>query len=366
MAEPAGRFGHADLRAAVAAGMLSEAQAASVTALAQDRAGMRAAMPAEDEPFEFFKGFSEIFISVGLVILLTGISATLALLGGFAMLVALPLVTAGIAWWWAGYFTLKRRMNLPSMVLASAFGGGLVLGSFTLLGGPDGAMRMPVVSGFLIGAAGMALWYRRFRLPFSMFILGLCLLAAVYALTASVDELDGAVGDGSWGIEGLFDLRESPAFALATLGFGIAAFLAAMWFDLKDRYRLGRHAATAFWLHMLAAPALVNTVALTLYNVGGGAGIAGLSVALAGIAVLALVIDRRSFLTAAIGYIAVLIAWLVRGEDGDFSSWTFVLILLGAVITALGTWWVPLRAALMRALPDFPGKDRLPPYAETE
>ncbi len=69
---------------------------------------------------------------------------------------------------------------------------------------------------------------------------------------------------------------------------------------------------------MLAAPALVNTVALTLYNVGGGAGIASLSVALALIAVLALVIDRRSFLTAAIGYIAVLIGWIVRGEDGDF------------------------------------------------
>jgi hypothetical protein len=26
---------------------------------------------------------------------------------------------------------------------------------------------------------------------------------------------------------------------------------------------------------------------------------------------------------------------------------------------------VPLRSALMRALPDFPGKRRLPPYAET-
>ena len=53
-------------------------------------------MPAEDEPFEFFKGFSEIFVSIGLVILLTGISATLALFGGFAVLVVLPLITAAI------------------------------------------------------------------------------------------------------------------------------------------------------------------------------------------------------------------------------------------------------------------------------
>ncbi len=233
MADVRTALGAEDLRAAVAAGILTEAQAASVSALAQDRAGMRAAMPSEDEPFEFFKGFSEIFVSVGLVILLTGISATLALFGGFAVLVALPLITAAIAWWWAGYFTLKRRMNLPSMVLASAFGGGLFLASVTLLGGADPGMRMAVVASFLIGAAGMALWYRRFRLPFSMFILGLFVLAAVYTMTASVDSLGGFVNGGRWGIDGLFDLRESPAFALATLGFGIAAFLAAMWFDLR-------------------------------------------------------------------------------------------------------------------------------------
>ena len=39
------------------------------------------------------------------------------------------------------------------------------------------------------------------------------------------------------------------------------------------------------------------------------------------------------------------------------------ILILGATITALGTWWVPLRAAVMRALPAFPGKTSLPPYA---
>ena len=52
-----------DLRAAVAAGHLSAAQAASVLALAQARAGVR--LP-EDEPFELFRGFAEIFVAVGL------------------------------------------------------------------------------------------------------------------------------------------------------------------------------------------------------------------------------------------------------------------------------------------------------------
>jgi hypothetical protein len=95
-------------------------------------------------------------------------------------------------------------------------------------------------------------------------------------------------------------------------------------------HRLGRHAATAFWLHMLAAPALVNTVALTLYNSGGGRRDRASGRALVVITLLALVIDRRSFLTAAIAYIALVIAW-VMGDSGDFGTWTFILIALGGL-----------------------------------
>jgi hypothetical protein len=211
----------------------------------------------------------------------------------------------------------------------------------------------------------MAVWYRRFRLPFSAFVLGLFALGALYSLTTSIDALNGFVGSANNGLVGLFDLRESPQFAFATLAFGVVCFVVGMWFDTRDPYRLGRHAATAFWLHLLAAPALVNTVALTLYNTGGSAGIGLLIVALAGITVLALVIDRRSFLTAAISYIALVIAWVV-GDSGNFGTWTFVLIALGGIITAIGTWWVPLRALVMRVLPNFPGKSRLPPYGSTE
>ena len=366
MADPARQITPEDLRAAVAAGIVTEAQAASVSALADSRSGKRLAMPAEDEPFEFFRGFSEIFVSIGLVILMSGIAALLVAFGGFAILVTLPLICAAIAWWWAGYFTLKRRMNLPSMVLAVAFGSGIYLSAVTLLHTADSGPRLPVVASFVLAALGMAAWYRKFRLPFAAFILGAFALGAVYSMTASLESLSGLTGSGRTGLAGLFDLRQSPQFALATLGFGIAAFLAAMWFDTRDPYRLGRYSATAFWLHVLAAPALVNTVALTLYNVGGTAGIVSLAVALTVIAALALIIDRRSFLTAALVYIALVISWIIEGRNGtDFGSWAMMLVVLGALVTALGTWWVPLRSALMRALPDFPGKRRLPPYAET-
>jgi hypothetical protein len=348
-----------DLRAAVAAGILTEAQAASLSALANSRQGKRAALPAEDEPFEFFRGFSEIFISIGLMILLTGITALLAAFGGFALMTLVPLASAGIAWWWATYFTLKRRMTLPSMVLASAFGASVLIFAFTLLaqGGMD--ERGLAIAGFLLAAAAMVLWYRRFRLPFAAFLTGGAVLGAVYSITASAANVVGLVGGG--GYQALFDLGESPAFATATLLFGVGAFLVGMWFDTRDPHRLGRHSATAFWCHLLAAPALVNTVAVTLMN---GSGTGFLAIALVLITILALVIDRRSFLTAAIAYIAIFITW-VMGE-GDGTEWIFTLLLLGAFITAIGTWWVQLRAIVMRTLPNFPGKSRLPPYGSTE
>ncbi len=350
-----------DLRAAVAAGILDEAQAARLKALAEARAGRRAGMPAEDEPFEFFRGFSEIFISIGLAILLTGVALLLSWVGGFAVLTLVPAGCAAVAWWWAGYFTLRRRMTLPSMVLASAYGGGVYIFAVTVMAQADLGERAIAVGGFALAALAMVLWYRRFRLPFAAFLTGLFVLGAIYALTATTGNL-GALVTGASGFGVLFDLRESPAFATATLVFGAGMFLAGMWFDTRDPYRLGRHAATAFWCHLLAAPALVNTVAVTLLN-GGGKGL--LVVALAGITVLALVIDRRSFLTAGIAYIALVISWFA-GDGGDFGSWIFILIALGALITAIGTWWVQLRAGLMRVLPDFPGKSRLPPYGSTE
>ncbi len=365
MAEPQTTLGTDDLRAAVASGAITEAQAAIVVGIAQARLAGRAAMAQEDEPFEFFRGFAEIFITVGLVILLSGILSLMALVGvASGLFTIVPAGLAALSWWMAGYFTLRRRMVLPSIILLLAFGagvGGVVLGLLTQQDFPNPVRMVQWVA--VSGAVAMAVWYWRFRLPVAMFFLGLSLLVLLYATWASPADVGAFMQNGS--LDGLFDLRDATGLAIATLVFGVGAFAVAMTYDLRDPHRLGRHAATGFWLHLLAATALVNTVALTLYNVGGALGIVLLATALTVIALLALVIDRRSFLTAGLIYIALVLSWIVKGEDGDFRNWTMILILLGALVTALGTWWVPLRSALMRALPGFPGKDRLPPYAET-
>jgi hypothetical protein len=351
-----------DIRAAVKAGILSEAQAAELTALSNQRAGRLEARTREDEPFEFFKGFAEIFVAIGLAILLGGIALLLGVVGGVGILIVIPAIMAAISWWMAGFFTLLWRMNLPSMVLVSAYAGGVYVSALTLLGQSDMGLRSVAFSSAAIAAGATALWFRRFKLPFSMFILGSFALMATYALFTrynpggTLDDIDGWVQS--------FVPRAN--LTLASLVFGVAAFAGAMWFDLRDPHRVGRHSATAFWLHLLSAGSIVNAVAGQIWGGGGGDRILPTVLVLAAFAVVALIIDRRSFLTAGIVYIAAVIYWAVAGAgSASLKEWALILILLGLFFTILGTWWIPLRRRVMRALPDFPGKDRLPPYSES-
>lgn len=347
-----------DLRAAAAAGIIDEAQAARLTTLAHQRAGRLARGLPEDEPFELFKGFSEIFVSLGLILLVGSAMAFAAAIGG---VFAITLGLAALCWFAGTYFTLKRRMTLPSIVLVSGYStgiGGFLAWAIEMIG-IGGSSGLGIVLLGLLGIAAMLLHFRTFRVPFSMFIAGTYGLLVVFGFTAEVS-LENLFTDD---LETLLDLRQGSSFAIATLIFGLLAFLAGLWFDLRDPHRVGRMARSAFWLHLLAAPALVNTVMMTAYNVQGALGMLLTIVGLTLVTCFALIIDRRSFLTAGLGYLAAVIFSFLNYGEADLSIPTLMLV-LGAIVTYLGTFWTNLRVRLMRALPDFPGKHRLPPYSE--
>ena len=349
-------FSKDDIRAAVASGVLNEGQAASLLALAQERLGVRAGLENEDEPFEFFKGFSEIFVTVGLWLLFSGILAFGAVIGGGLGVAAVGMV---LTWLFALYFTLKRRMSLPSISLAAGFG--IFLGSFTLLlfdvsGSTIDAWHLMTVGA--VGMIGMLFYFRIFKLPFAMFVFGIFGLILIYSAMSfqgsSLPLIDFP--------KGLFDLSDNTGLALGSLVFGFIAFGLGIYFDTKDPHRISRYSATGFWLHLLAAPAIVNTMALTLFNSGGTSGYLLTALLLFVVTIISLIIDRRSFLTAGIGYLGAIIVWAISSGLSNDSSMVFTLLILGAFITALGTWWVQIRAWLMCALPDFPFKTRFPPY----
>ncbi|MEJ6389935.1 hypothetical protein [Gymnodinialimonas ulvae] len=345
-----------DLRAAVGAGLMSEAQAASLISLAEERDGLRARRTGLDEPFELFKGFNEIFIVVGLTVLYLGWSGAtgfslLAATNGWVLGMVFGCVSMiGVALL-ARYFTLRRRMVAPSIALAIMFGLSAVQFS-----GSFGAMLDLNLQGVLItsaGLAGLALvgYYFFFRVPFTVALIAVSVVVVAFGVAT----LNGALPTS---VEDIFLLSADGPFAVLTIVLGLIGLIIAMAFDMSDPHRVTRRAASGFWLHVIAAPAIVNTVALTLFENGDAGSKVALVMFVTAMAVFAVIIDRRSFLVSGVGYVVALSISVVEGE-GAF----FVILLLGAGLVLLGAQWEAMRGAIMRALPVFPGKNRLPPWS---
>ncbi|MEM6728395.1 MAG: hypothetical protein AAF618_07840, partial [Pseudomonadota bacterium] len=154
-------------------------------------------------------------------------------------------------------------------------------------------------------------------------------------------------------ISDLFLLSAGGPFAWITLALGLIVFALAMAFDMSDPHRVTRRSANGFWLHVVAAPALVNTVALTLLTQQANT---LLFVMLMLFALIAIIIDRRSFLIAAVGY-SVALAWVVfEGESAPYT-----ILTLGIVLVLLGAFWERIRAVLLGLLKPILPLNRLPP-----
>lgn len=347
-----------DVRASVSAGILTEAQAASLIALAHSRRGAREQLDPGDEPFELFKGFNEIFIVVGLAILAMGWIGIVTL--GMiefssriqSYLVTTSLIGGAVLWAMSEYFIRRRRMIAPASALTILFAGNAACGFiggmaqvFMLAQQNYSSLPMPIA---LATLALLIFWFR-FRVPFALAVIALSaflvsVLVAANEAGAPVDAKD------------LFLLSADGPFALITLVLGFLVFAIAMAFDMSDPHRVTRRSANGFWLHVVAAPALVNTVALSLLAQDGAGSNALLFGLLTLFALIAIVIDRRSFLIAAIGYIVILSRTVFDGQQA-----VITIFALGVFLVVLGARWERIRATLMAALPSSFPRHRLPP-----
>jgi len=343
----------ADLKAAVGMGLITEAQAASLASLADSRRGARTDLAPGDEPFELFRGFNEIFIVVGMIILTIGWSAIGALYveGGnyFSRATGFAGIGAVMLWMLSEYFVRRRRMVAPAITLAVLWAANASVGlsanfsqPFMVAQQDFSSLPLPLA---LTTLAVLVFWFR-FRVPFAMAMiaLGAFAVALVWASTS---------GGSPQSFEDLFLLSADGRFAWITLLIGLVVFAVAMAFDMSDPHRVTRRSANGFWLHVVAAPALVNTIALTLLTSGSSV---TLAVVLAVFAVIAVIIDRRSFLITAVGY-CVTLAFTVFGGDGG----AFTIFALGLALLLLGAFWEKLRALLLRGLGPVLPLDRLPP-----
>lgn len=336
-------YSESDLEAAVDAGVLSRAAA---DAFRDHVATLRQAPAVDEEQFRLLTGFNDIFVSIAVVLLLLAI-------GQLGQRVASPLGGAGVAmaaWMLAEFFTARRRMALPSILLLIAFVGGVAgtLFSIFLVSAPqraDDRVTAMVSAGIALVCAGAAwLHWRRFHVPITVAAGAAAAVGVAIGLTLAVAP------------------QAQSVLWLMVLAGGLAVFALAMRWDLSDRERRTRRSDVAFWLHLAAAPMIAHPLFQLLGVFSGdiGAGTAVLVLALYALfAVVALAVDRRALLVSSLAYVLYAMYALVRSSGAVELSAAITALVIGSALLSLSAFWQPTRRLVVSRLGTL--GERLPP-----
>jgi hypothetical protein len=136
--------------------------------------------------------------------------------------------------------------------------------------------------------------------------------------------------------------------------FGLGIFIAGVRVDASDFDRLTRRSDIAFWLHLLAAPMIVEAIIPFVGGPISGLGVmraVGILAVFALLGLVALVIDRRALLVSGLAYAGFAIAYLLSGSVGEGSRLSLTLLGLAILVLGLSVGWRSLRAAILPALP---------------
>ena len=357
-------YSDSDLEAAVAAGAMTPEAANALRNYVNDR---RPTPAVDEEHFRLITGFNDIFVSIAAVILLFALGWIGSTIGpriefdGPSPVAGI--LVAGAAWGLAEFFTRKRRMALPSILLLLAFVAGVAAAvgtSLVLMVGTDAIDDSESLGGILAAvsaavAAGAAwLHWRRFKVPITIAAGAGAVVALVLALIAS------AVGGDSPNIENII------------LGFmlvlGIGVFLFAMWWDSSDPRRETRRSDVAFWLHLVAAPMMVHPIFKLLGLADGGGSVVGAVIVLVVYALFgltALAVDRRALLVSALAYVLWALSRLFEQAGAQELNLALTALVIGSALLLLSAFWHSARRAVVKPLPaglraKLPVLDRVP------
>jgi uncharacterized membrane protein YfcA len=344
-----------DLDDAVASGAIAPEAAASLRAFVDQQ---RSSPAVDEEHFRLITGFNDIFVSIAAAILLFAVGWIGQAIGaGMGFMVdtqgpspLAPAFVAATAWSLALFFTARRRMALPSILLLLAFVGGVVASVGFLLvmlfGNPEQEAGQQALVAGLIGAAAASagalaafLHWKRFRVPITVAAGAASVAGIVVALIAA------AIGDTA---------NTGNIVLGAVLLLGIGVFLYAMRWDSSDPSRITRRSDVAFWLHLLAAPMIVHPVFTLLglndgdATVGEGLAVVAIYIAL-GLAALA--IDRRALLVSALAYVLFALNKLFETFGAVSLNIALTALVIGSALLLLSAFWHQARAAVVTRLP---------------
>jgi hypothetical protein len=312
----------------VRAGIFTETD---VQAFRRHVALVRRSPLADDEGVRLIGGFNDIFVVIACCLLLNAVG----IIGG---LLAAPIGAAFVAltaWGLAEFFTRKRRMALPSIVLAVAFVGAIIWSGVTNthLYSAIGARTVVAAS---LAVVGSWLYWWRFRVPVSV-----AAGAAAVSNLVLVVLLATVRGGQEWG-------------TVVVLFCGCAVFAAAMAWDRTDTRRETTRSDVAFWLHLLAAPMLVHPV-FSLTGIAHGSVFVARAVLVVVlyliIAIISLSIDRRALMVSALAYVLITFTTLIGRMGAGRLGFALTALAIGSALLVLSIFWQPCRRFVVARLP---------------
>lgn len=334
------------IEAAVAEGVLTPDQAARLREIARrpSHAGASAVVEApadpDDEKFRLIGGFNDIFVTIGVGLL---VSALFALSGTFGARGGFSILGMVAAWSLSEVFSRRMRLALPSIALAIMFAGSaayalFAFASLVLSPGADPSWGLVALLLGLGATIGAAIHEWRFRVPIDVAIAAMGLFCVI---NGAVD----LVAPGS---------NEVFGWLVTTL-FGLGLFVTAVRIDASDPLRQTRRADIAFWLHLLAAPMIVHAIMrpLVLGNIGEMGAVEAIAVLVmfALLGIVAIVIDRRALLVSGLTYAGIAIGYLITQSVEEGFGLSLTLLLLATLVLGLSAGWKALRRAILPLMP---------------
>jgi len=336
---------HIDL--GVTQGIISAEQAMQLRALATGAAASASlrddlSVDPDDERFRLIGGFNDIFVAIGVVLLVSalfGLSSTLGFGAGFAF------IAMAAAWALSEIFARRLKLALPAISLSLMFAGAggiatymAVTGLLQVADAPGAESMKPGWALFGLGAAlAAALHLWRFRVPIDTAIIAGGLVCAIMGGIQIIDP--------QWA---------RTYHALLWAFFGGLIFVLAVRVDASDPLRTTRRSDVAFWLHLLAAPMIVNAASSLFFGPEGTLGVQqaiGILVLFAAFGLVALVLDRRALLVSALSYAGLAIGYLLSESLAKDISVSLTLLGLAALVLLLSAQWRSLRRAALALLP---------------
>ncbi len=314
-----------------------------------------------EEKFVLASGLNDVLIAIGVGFLSLGIFIQIYLAlpplshkewGGdtFATSLFFSLMGLSFSWGLSEYLTKRRKLVLPSMVLVvsvamfSYLVAAIIISPWAgdelerIFLSADTVSDKARIMTIMLSPIGVLLaYYERFRLPFTLLIVGAA--ATLAALVFSELFFKGFLK-----IDGLFLIA------------GCLIFLWAMRFDLKDPKRQTLFSDCAFWLHLLAAPLFVGSLTRMLvpdFSMMSSQQAIIIFLVVFILGFISVIIDRRSLLMAGLIGLGTSIAYAIKifMNSLAFDSATLfsvTLLILGAFVLFLGVGWVPVRRMFLK------------------